>query len=146
MPELPDDIYASVVQFSEAGDRLAGQRLFAEARDKYQKAWSLLPNPPYDWDAGFWLLTAIGDTYFLAGDYANGRRFFMDAVKWYDHARGNPFIRMRLGECMYELGELEEARNWLAGAYLLEGEVLFEHDHPKYLEFARRDLNPRSEQ
>lgn len=55
---------------------------------------------------------------------------------------GNPFLRLRLGQCMYELGESVEAANWLAGAYLLEGNELFSQDDPKYLEFIKSKLDP----
>jgi hypothetical protein len=55
---------------------------------------------------------------------------------------GNPFLRLRLGQCMYELGETDEAANWLAGAYLLEGKELFSQDDPKYLEFIKSRLEP----
>jgi hypothetical protein len=60
----------------------------------------------------------------------------------YGEPIGNPYLRFRLGQCMYELGEMREAANWLAGAYLSEGTKLFAHDDPKYLEFIKSQLEP----
>lgn len=60
----------------------------------------------------------------------------------YGEPVGNPYLRLRLGQCMYELGEMTEAANWLAGAYLSEGTKLFAHDDPKYLDFIKSQLKP----
>ena len=43
----------------------------------------------------------------------------------------NPFLRLRLGQALFELGELAEATNWLAPQYLAEGLVPFEGEGPK---------------
>jgi hypothetical protein len=49
---------------------------------------------------------------------------------------------LRLGQCMYELGEHREAANWLTMAFLSEGKKLFEGDDPKYLAFTKAQLEP----
>jgi hypothetical protein len=54
----------------------------------------------------------------------------------------NPFLRLRLGQALYELGDEQEAANWLVPAYLSEGPALFEDDDPKYLEFFCSKLAP----
>ncbi len=66
----------------------------------------------------------------------------MNAMKFFDEARGNPFLRLRLGQCMYELGEHREAADWLTMAFLSEGKKLFEQDDPKYLAFTKAQLKP----
>lgn len=65
----------------------------------------------------------------------------MTAMKC-DGATGNPYLRLRLGQCLFELGEMREAANWLSGAYLLEGKKIFAEDDPKYLEFVKDKLQP----
>jgi hypothetical protein len=66
----------------------------------------------------------------------------MTAMKCaYGEPLANPFLRLRLGQCMYETGDLKEAGNRLAPAYLLEGKALFEEDDPKYLEFVKSHLD-----
>jgi tetratricopeptide (TPR) repeat protein len=142
MPELPDHIHAAITSLSEDGDLLVEQGRYTEARALFESAWEQLPEPQLDWQAAFWLLIAIGDTHFLSGDFSAGRTSFMKAVKWFDEARGNPFACMRLGQCMFELGELSEASHWLAGAYLLEGVSIFENDDSKYLRFIKPQLRP----
>ena len=59
-----------------------------------------------------------------------------------DGATANPFLRLRLGQCLFELGELDEAANWLAGAFLEEGTKIFAEDDPKYLAFIKSKLLP----
>ena len=89
-----------------------------------------------------WLLTAIGDMHFQMARFPEGRAALMEVMKLFDDARGNPFVQLRLGQCMLELGEEKEAANWLAGAFLSEGRQLFEGDNPKYLEFIKCKLEP----
>ncbi len=60
-------------------------------------------------------------------------------------ATANPFLRLRLGQCLFELGELAKAANWLAGAYLEEGPKLFAEDDPKYLAFIKSKLSAPAE-
>ena len=57
-------------------------------------------------------------------------------------ATANPFLRLRLGQCLFELAELEEAANWLNGAFLQEGTKIFANDDPKYLAFIKSKLLP----
>jgi hypothetical protein len=55
---------------------------------------------------------------------------------------GNPFFRLRLGQSLYELGDEQEAANWLVPVYLTEGRKPLEGENPKYLEFFRGKLQP----
>ena len=41
------------------------------------------------------------------------------------HTHGNPFIRLRLGQCLYQLGERASARTYLLQAHRLGGQDLF---------------------
>ncbi len=60
----------------------------------------------------------------------------------YGEPVGNPFLRLRLGQCLFELGETREAANWLAGTFLPEGTKLFAQDDPKYRAFIKSQLEP----
>jgi tetratricopeptide (TPR) repeat protein len=139
---LDAPVLQKVTELAAAGDQAAEATDYGVALEKYQQAINLLPDPIYEFDAALWLLAAIGDVSYLKGDMPAARSAFMDAVKWFDDARGNPFIRLRLGQCLYDLGEFAAAEDWLAGAFLLEGPSLFEAEHPKYLQFARANLRP----
>ncbi|GAA5170149.1 hypothetical protein GCM10025770_32660 [Viridibacterium curvum] len=138
--ELPDDIHKEITRLSEEGNALQEAGRLDEALSSFQRAEALLP--PGNWEAGMWLLAAIGDVQFQKKNFKESRTAFMDAVKYYDDAKGNAFIRMRLGQSMLELGEEKEAENWLAGAYLMLGKGLFIHEDPKYLLFVKSKLKP----
>ncbi len=47
---------------------------------------------------------------------------------------GPPFLHLQLGQCYFELGELEKTKTELMKAYSFEGEELFSKEDPKYLE------------
>jgi hypothetical protein len=83
----------------------------------------------------------MGDTNFLEGDFVAGRDNLSLAMRCPD-AMGNPFLHLRLGQCQFELGNLDRARDELARAFLLEGRRIFEQDDPKYLAFVKSQLDP----
>lgn len=141
MAELPDDIYDQVQTLCAQGNELLDQERYDDALLRFGSAWEMLPEPRVDWNAATWILAAIGDAHFLRGDFAAMRKPLMTAMQC-DGATANPFLRLRLGQCLYESGELDEAANWLAGAYLEEGSKLFDADDPKYLVFIKSKLLP----
>jgi tetratricopeptide (TPR) repeat protein len=142
MPELPDAIHAEVLRLCEQGDEFAQKNLFDQALSRFRQAWDLLPGPRYQWEAAEWLLATIGDFEFQRGDFAAARVALMDVVKFIDTAKGNPFIRLRLGQCLYEAGEETEAANWLGPAFAMEGLALFGAEDPKYIKFVKSKLQP----
>ncbi|WP_446902629.1 tetratricopeptide repeat protein [Burkholderia sp. YIM B11467] len=134
MPELDNLLHERIVALSEAGDALAEDENYEGALAKYWEAFDLLPEPRTDWEAGTWLLAAIGDTNFHQGDYAAGRDNLGHAMHFPD-AIGNPFLHLRLGQCQLELGNLDRAADELMRAYMGGGPELFEDEHGKYLQF-----------
>lgn len=140
MAELRDDIYDSVTSYSKAGDDFAAQGKYAEALAQYWSAWDLLPEPKTDWDAATWILAAIGDANFLAGDFVAGRDNLSTAMHC-PEAIGNPFLHLRLGQCQFELGNLDRAADELARAYMGAGADLFE-GAGKYFDFLKTKLKP----
>ncbi|MFN0019100.1 MAG: tetratricopeptide repeat protein [Pirellulaceae bacterium] len=140
MAELPDSIYAEVERLSSEGNEFADADEFQQALSRFQAAWQLLPEPRTSWSAGLWLLVSVGDMWFQLRRFPEGREALMTAMKYYSEAPGNPFIRLRLGQCMFELGENHEAANWLAGAFINEGMKLFGSEDPKYVLFIKSQL------
>jgi len=59
-----------------------------------------------------------------------------------DESPVNPFIQLRLGQCSYESGDMDNASQWLVRAYLSEGTKIFRDDDPKYLDFIKSQLKP----
>ncbi len=134
--EIPEEGYNKILKFCASGDDFAGRREYTAAIDEYNKAWSLIPEPKDHWHASTWVLAALIDAYFLAGrnDYA------LDALQYVmtcPDAIGNPFLHLRFGEVLFELGEKDAAANELIRAYAIEGEQIFAAEDPKYFEFLK---------
>jgi tetratricopeptide (TPR) repeat protein len=122
--ELPDKLYDRVTAFSEAGNALMDSGDFLAAIEKWQQAFTLLPEPKLEWDAATWLLASIGDAHFQLGEYEAAKQSLYDAL----NASGgheNPFIYLRLGQSMTQTDD-SRAVEFLLKAYMLEGESIFE--------------------
>lgn len=136
MAALDDQTYERIQDLCAKGDEFVEQSDFSSALDCYWDAFDLIPEPKTGWDATTWILTAIGDTNFLGNDFQAG----VDNLSGAMHcpgAIGNPFIHLRLGQCQFEIGNLERAADELTRAYALEGKELFSEEDPKYLEFLK---------
>lgn len=123
------------------GDALVEQSEFERAFRFYSQALQLVPEPVEEWEATTWILVAIGDLYFLAGNKVKSLTAFEDAVRC-PGGLGNPFIHLRLGQCYFELGQLDRAGNELTRAYMGGGRDILENEDPKYLEFLETLLVP----
>ncbi|MGV3605982.1 MAG: tetratricopeptide repeat protein [Planctomycetaceae bacterium] len=139
--ELSDEIFTQIESLCDAGNVAMDDGDYEEALNRFLAAWELLPEPRSRWGASTWILSSIADAHFFQDDFAAMRDPLMLAMQE-DAARANPFLRLRLGQCLFELDEPAEAANWLAGAYLQEGFKLFEDEDPKYLDFIKSQLEP----
>jgi len=134
--ELDDHLYEQITALCAEGDKLFEKRSFDKALEHYSSALALVPNPKNDWHASVWINTALGDTYFFMKDFEKAKNAFYDAYNGPD-ATGNPFVNLRLGQCLFDLNEMEKAEDFLLRAYMLEGEDIFDSDNPKYLRHMR---------
>jgi len=137
--ELPSNTYEQIKALCAAGDQHceAGEHELALA--EFEKALSLLPTPIERWEAAIWILTAIGDTHYSMGAFENSRNALAGAMLC-PGALGNPFIHLRLGQSLYELGKHEKAMDELARAYMGAGIAIFHGEPPKYLSFLRKHM------
>jgi|TARA_B110000908_G_C10261475_1_gene459574 tetratricopeptide (TPR) repeat protein len=108
---------------------------FKSAIRQFYSAWTLLPKPQTQWEEAGWILTALGDAYFNKGDFDNGREALRSALHC-PKASGNPFIHLRLGQCLFELGELGLARTHFQKVKDRGGAELLAKEHHKYKEFS----------
>ena len=136
MPELADEVYLEIKRLCALGDDHAQMQNYGRALESYQAAWELLPAPKYNWEAAAWILGAIGDTCFLAGDYKSACENISHAMLC-PAAVGNPFLHLRLGQCLMELSELDRAADELMRAYMGSGPAIFEGEDPKYISFLK---------
>lgn len=136
MAELSDKVYEEIETLCEKADALSDGGEYADAIRKYWEAYDLIPEPKADWEASLWVLGAIADANFMGGDFVAGRDNLANAMHLPD-AIGNPFLHLRLGQCQFELGELDRAADELTRAYGLAGEEIFEGEDKKYFEFLK---------
>jgi hypothetical protein len=120
---------------------LANAGKYVEAIPLYWKAWDLLPAPKQNWNPALWLLGAIGDANFRHHDYTACRDNLSVAMH-IPGAIGNPFLHLRLGQCQFELRNMDRAADELARAYIPEGKAIFQKDDSKYLVFIKSTLRP----
>ena len=132
--ELDDISYARIKPLCARGDKFAEGKLYEDALKSYWEAWDLLLEPKQQWDASTWILAAIGDANYLSGDYESGRDNLSNAMHCPD-AIGNPLLHMRLGQCQFELGNLDRSADELMRAYMGAGKDIFESEDKKYLNF-----------
>ena len=143
MSENLDNPGRQISRLLDEGDDLLHDGHYEKALSRYRTAWDRLPEPREDQPVALSILAAIADVHFFRGDFAKAKTVLMKSL-WCSHGEpiGIPYIRLRIGQCLFELGNLKEAGNWLAPAYLLEGKALFEQDDPKYLDFLKSQLDP----
>ncbi len=132
--ELPDHLHDHIKSLCRDGDDFAEKGLDKEAYSAYAEAWELIPEPKAEWEASTWVLSALGDIEFLRNEYDDAKNLFLRAVQC-PGGLGNPYIHLRIGQCQYECGNLEGAKQNLTRAYMGGGRELFDDEDPKYYQF-----------
>jgi tetratricopeptide (TPR) repeat protein len=143
--ELDDSIHDDITDLCEQGDAFAADGDYRGALPLYHQAWELLPEPKEDWDAATWLLSAIGDAHFGLGEFQEVIAALQTALQCPD-GLGNPFIHLRLGEALFEIGNQDRAGDELTRAYMAAGREIFGEEDPKYFTFLRSILQPSPEE
>jgi tetratricopeptide (TPR) repeat protein len=139
MSELPDDLRQMIDKLCQKGDQFAQIDQHDDALDQYEAAWELLPAPKHQWPAATWILMAAGDVYFEKRDFIAARNSLRESLECPD-GETNSFILLRLGQSLFELGELDAAANALEIAFRENGEGLFADEDPKYLNFVKTQI------
>ncbi|HEB28036.1 MAG TPA: tetratricopeptide repeat protein [Porticoccus sp.] len=116
----------------QQGYQLFDQGDVKTALRRFYSAWTLIPKPQTQWQEAGWILTALGDAYFTKGDFDNGREALMSALHC-PKALGNPVIHLRLGQCLFELDQPEQAAHQFNLVRDHGGTELFAKEDPKYL-------------
>lgn len=126
--------FDKITELSESGNKMMDQGKFTEARELFLEALKLEPE---HWsETACWLDAAIGDSYYQEIQYENALKYFQDAY----YAIGgklNPYILFMNGMCFFQMGKTDEARPYLANAYAIDGEALFEGEDPECLKLAK---------
>jgi Tetratricopeptide repeat. len=132
--ELDERIHQEICDLSQEGDKYLDDDNFGLAEKKYLEALNLIPKPKVEWEASTWLYVALGEVHFFASKYLEALPFFREALKC-PEGLGNPLINLRIGQCHYELGNYDLAKEHLLKAYMVEGKEIFEEEDDKYIKF-----------
>jgi tetratricopeptide (TPR) repeat protein len=134
--ELSENLREQIKEYCAHGDVLAEAGKFEEAIGSYNSAWKLIPEPKNQWEAATWVLAAIADAAFLGG-FLKSAREAIDYGMTCPGAIGNPFMHLRFGQILLDLGERDRAADELMRAYMGAGAEIFGRDDPKYLAFLK---------
>lgn len=138
--ELEKDIHSQIVDLSKKGDDYFDAGNYEKAIEEYQKGIDLLPLPKNKWEAASWLYTAIGDAYFMQNKYEKSLDNFFEALNSYQ-SQSNPFINLRIGQCYYEIENMDKAGDYLLKAYMFEGKKIFKGENKKYFNHINKEFN-----
>jgi len=131
---LSPNIQEEMDKYCSDGDQFLDEGQFDAALAAYQAAEGLIPEPKDDWEASTWIYTAIGDALFYKGEYCEALLSLQKAVSS-PNGLGNPYIHLKLGQCQFEIGDLQKAADELTRAYMGKGAEIFEGEDQKYFEF-----------
>ncbi|CQR55778.1 tetratricopeptide repeat protein [Paenibacillus riograndensis] len=129
--ELSDEIHVKILKLCERGDELLDENKVDLAITKYLSALELVPNPKSDWEASTWIYTTLGEIYLINKEFNIAKEYFYNALNCPDGI-SNPLILLRIGETLFETQDLEQSREYLLRAYMLEGQDIFGEEDEKY--------------
>ena len=132
--ELDTATHEAIKTLCAEGDRLAHAKSYEAAVAEYNKAWMLVPEPKSNWQASTWILAAIADACFLSG-YKTSARKALEYAMTCPGAIGNPFLHLRLGQVLLDIGEEAGAADELMRAYMGGGAEIFSSEESRYLDF-----------
>lgn len=134
MPHLDPLLHQRITRFCEMGDDFAANGQYLQAIDAYRAARQLLPEPQAQWQAATWIAAAIADAHFLAGHFKAAHDVLREALTaGFPGAADNAFIRLRLGQAAFELGDETLAREALQHARQYGSDAVFDGEDAKYL-------------
>ena len=134
--ELPSTVHEAIQHFCADGDELAAAGRYEEAVGIYNRAWEMVPEPKNRWHASTWILAAIADAAFLA-NYRTSAKEALEYAMVCPDAVGNPFLHLRLGQVLLDMGDPDRAADELMRAYMGAGAELFATEDQRYLGFLR---------
>ncbi len=130
-PALDQAIRKKVLDFCEQGYILFDDRDYKAAIRQFYMAWNELPKPQTNWEESGWVLTALGDAYVAKGDFTQAQNALTSALHC-PKAKGNPTIHLRLGQCLYELGDVSGATEQFIQVLEYGGQDMLMREEEKY--------------
>lgn len=127
----------STDDYAEEGNKLFDEENYAKAIQIWLEGLDSLNKPLNEQSEAVWFQTSIADAWFMLGEYEKAYSYLLNAKSNISgEGYTNPFVMLRLGECLHELGK-EDAVEYLMRAYMLAGEEIFESDDKKYFDLIK---------
>ncbi len=104
-----------------------------------EEAILILPEPKFDWESSTWLYSSLGEAHFLKFNYNESLNAFNQALLC-PNSLDNAFINIRIGQCYFELKNMELATEYLLRAYMIAGQDIFTDEEEKYFTLISRKL------
>ena len=130
-------------RYCRRGDRRVQRGRFAAARIFYLGAWELLPEPRFQQEEACAVLGSLGDVAFFEGFHDVARDYFDSALRS-PGGDDNPYLHLRRGQVLLELGEEDKAAEALTRAYRAGGDLIFADEDARYLEFLHHWSNRKT--
>lgn len=138
--ELPAHAQAEIERLAREGNARMDEGRYVDALAVFRAGIDAIPQPRGGWSATEWFLAGMGDALWHLGCHLNAVPIWRDVLLM--NGLGNPFVHLRRGQTLYELGDLDEAKNELARALLLAGQPIFEEEDPKYWNYITGLMRP----
>lgn len=94
------------------------------ARQLYQEAFKLIPEPKREFAESTEVIGALADCFYFLQDYEKAKAA-LDDILLCPGGAANPFVRLRRGQVFHRTGDIEKARTELTTAFLNGGTDVF---------------------
>lgn len=138
MKDLEPELKEQVVALCQKGMEQAEIERFEPSNRSFSKVYELLPEPKEEWKAYTWLRASMADNYFELKLFKEALIFFQEAVEKDEDYKTNAFVRMRIGQCIFELEGESAALADLKLAYSMGGDEVFEDEYAKYKKLVKQ--------
>lgn len=135
LSQFDAELESRIIDVISAGNEHDDYKEFKEAIKKYDEAYTILPEPKFEWEMiSAWLAGCYFNAYFALGDFSKAKQWADVELKYRSSDIDvGPF--MDIGMAAYELGQLDEAYKNFEVAYDYGKERPFKWYPKKYLEF-----------
>lgn len=131
-----------VIRKTAKGNRIESYGNAKRAEKIWRRAYNAIPEPKNQFEQSVWLEIFLGDIFFSSQLYAEALPFFQSAYSNISgKGKSNPYVHLRLGACLLETGQHDEAIDHLWRAYQMEDRQFFRGTDLKYLDFLKGNLN-----
>lgn len=131
LERLESRVEKPVMQLVTKAERLAPRGQMGEAIRALHEAWALLPEPRKEQRLAVTVAGGLGDLYCESGDFAKVLEWTQCALECHSGLE-NPYVHLRLGQALVELGRREAGVDEIVKAHTLGGRKVLRWADPVY--------------